>query len=230
MINLTCCHWSDSSLHDAQQLAQAKIQTIASKMFTDQILNRYPYGERPLREEIVQSIRNDKKKEVGIITRNSYGSLVLNAEEAMFIDIDFKQNNFIQSLVNAFRKLLGKNPVTEETAVVRHIEQWATGYPDLESEFTEHLGGIRCLVTNQVFDPTRESTLDILKNLRSDPLYIKLCKDQRCFGRVLPPNPGDVVSPNLPCGSRSATGNKRQLSAGGRKNTRPQRHSMPFAD
>ena len=69
--------WSDTSFEEAQQLANDKAREIALKFQNGQRLDRYTYDRNPIREEIIQSIKSDNGKELGIITRNTYGALVL---------------------------------------------------------------------------------------------------------------------------------------------------------
>jgi quercetin 2,3-dioxygenase len=49
--------------------------------------------------------------------------------------------------------------------------------------------GMRCLVTNQVFEPGRPDAAAILQALGSDPLYVRLCQAQECFRARLTPKP-----------------------------------------
>ena len=49
--------------------------------------------------------------------------------------------------------------------------------------------GLRAIVTHDVMDPQSTAALDVLKQLGSDPLYIKLCKAQECFRARLTPKP-----------------------------------------
>ena len=58
----------------------------------------YAYAERPLREEIVEELRTPRGEFVGVVTRNSYGSLVLNASQAMFVDVDLPRAAFASRL------------------------------------------------------------------------------------------------------------------------------------
>ena len=51
---LASWQWSDTSPDHAQQQAAAKVGELARKVLAQERLNRYSYGERPLREEIVR--------------------------------------------------------------------------------------------------------------------------------------------------------------------------------
>jgi hypothetical protein len=180
-----CWRWSDTSVEDARQQARVGAQQIAGKLLNQQHLDRYSYGERPMREEITRAITNAQGKEIALVTRNAYGALVLNAANAMFIDIDFKE----EKSPGPFGKLFSRSGPTQEETRLQSIEQWAQRNPGLGLRVYRTFGGLRCLVTNEVFDPTQESTLGILKSVDSDPLYVRLCRSQGCFRARLTPKP-----------------------------------------
>ena len=48
----------------------------------------YGYGSRPVREQILEEMPGPDDRPDAILTRNSYGSVVLNAARAMFVDVD----------------------------------------------------------------------------------------------------------------------------------------------
>jgi len=153
-VSAVCWHGSNVSVDDARQPARARAQQIAWKILNKQRLDRYGYGERALREEITQAVTNAHNKELGLITRNGYGALVLNAISAMFIDIDFKEEKSSGVLGKLFSK---PGPTQEEQSVAR-VEQWARRNPGLSVRIYRTFGGLRCLVTSDVFDPSHEST------------------------------------------------------------------------
>src|SRR6185437_11448436 len=80
-----CWKWSDVSVEEARRLADARALELGRILREGRPLDRYLYGEQPLREEVIRTIQ----PEVAVITRNRYGALVLNAARAMFIDVDF---------------------------------------------------------------------------------------------------------------------------------------------
>ncbi len=100
--------WSDVSWEEAQHKADDRVREVADKVRSGVQLDRYGYGERPLREEITQGVTNNPGREVAIVTRNLYGALVLNAENAMFIDIDFSDKSAARSSSGGFQWGLGK--------------------------------------------------------------------------------------------------------------------------
>ncbi|MCL4507791.1 MAG: hypothetical protein M1434_03495 [Chloroflexi bacterium] len=188
--HLVCWQWSDSSTGEAQQRASARISEIAQNLQARPFLDRYSYGDRPLREEIIQSVTNSSGREVGVVTRNAYGALVLNAANAMFIDIDFPDGGDQANRGGGLGRLFGapKAPTQEERAT-QQVVAWAAQRPDLGMRIYRTYGGLRCLITNQVFDPTKNESSAILGSLNSDPLYMRLCQVQECYRARLTPKP-----------------------------------------
>jgi len=185
---IACWQWSDVSLADAQQKAVDKAAELARRVQAGEALNRYAYDQRPLREEMTQGI-SSRGHEVGVVTRNKYGAQVLNATQAMFIDIDFKEQDTAGSLSRQMGRLLGGHAADPADPYLARVAAWASQHPDLGLRVYRTFGGLRCLVTNQVFDPTRADSLEILQALGSDPLYVRLCQAQACFRARLTPKP-----------------------------------------
>lgn len=181
--------WSDASVSEAQRKAADRVREITDKIHAGQQLNRYGYGERPLREEIVHGVDNASGSEVAIVTRNLYGALVLNAVNAMFIDIDFTDKGTSGSTGGGFSWGIGKRAPSQEDQRVERITSWASRHPDVGLRVYRTAAGLRCLITNQTFDPTRSDALDILRAFESDPLYVRLCQAQECFRARLTPKP-----------------------------------------
>lgn len=185
-VSAVCWRWSDSSVEEARQQAKIGAQQIASKLLNKQHLDRYGYGERPMREEVTQTVSGTQNKELAILTRNAYGALVLNAANAMFIDIDFAEE---KRSAGPLGGLFGKKAPSQEAVHLERIEQWSRRNPGVDLRVYRTFGGLRCLVTSDVFDPTDESTRVILTEMESDPLYVRLCRGQGCFRARLTPKP-----------------------------------------
>jgi hypothetical protein len=184
---LSSWRWSDSSTDEARQLALARVKDLADRVQRGETLNRYSYGERPLREETIQTVAGDRSRELGVITRNAYGALILNATQAMFIDIDFEPEGPGASLSAQLRKWSGKTTPNQQERVVANIRHWAANNPGVGIRLYRTSGGLRGLITNELFDPAKERTLEILRELKCDSLYTKLCRDQECFRARLSP-------------------------------------------
>jgi hypothetical protein len=101
-----CWRWSDVSVEEAARLAGQRAAELAARLQSGQPLDRYAYSDRPLREEIVQEVK-DGEQTLALVTRNSYGALVLNAAQAMFVDVDFPKQP-PASVGGLLGKLFGK--------------------------------------------------------------------------------------------------------------------------
>ncbi|MBL8093771.1 MAG: hypothetical protein JNL73_06345 [Anaerolineales bacterium] len=186
---IACWGWSDVSLSEAQTRAEDRVAAIALKVRAGQELDRYGYADRPLREEIVDAIRDRAGGEAALITRNQYGAQVLNAARALFIDIDFPETSAGGGLVGAVQQLFGAKPQDPAAPHLERLGAWARRNPFLGLRVYRTAAGLRGVVTNEVFDPARSDALDILRQLGSDPLYVRLCQAQGCFRARLTPKP-----------------------------------------
>lgn len=154
--------WSDVSLADAQEQATKRAQELADIFASGKRLDRYSYGDRPVREEIINTLSSD-----AVITRNVYGALVLNAARAMFIDVD------------------GDDRIGE-------LRSWAASHPELGVRIYRTAAGLRALVTNRTFEPKSAEATSLLQEAGSDPLYVRLCQIQESFRARLTPKPWRV--------------------------------------
>src|SRR5205823_10965168 len=93
--------WSNESLEQAREVARDKARRIAVAVASGQMERReYGYGERPLPEPILRTFGNGGEGPKAVVTRNSYGAIVLNARDLMFVDID-REDSSPQSLAGA---------------------------------------------------------------------------------------------------------------------------------
>ena len=193
--DLTFWHWSDSSVAEAAQAAEARAREVALRFTSFADLNRYGYADRPMREEIIDVIKGHDGRESAIVTRNAYGALILNAAHVMFIDIDFDSTAKSSPLRRLFGKSAAPSPVDEHLA---KIEEWARRNPQLSLRVYRTAGGLRGLITNELFEPTDPGSTQILQSLDSDLLYVRLCRVQECYRARLTPKPWRCGSTNPP--------------------------------
>jgi hypothetical protein len=192
--DLTFWRWSDASQAEAAQAAQAHARDVAARFTSFDKLDRYGYADRPLREEIVEVITGSDGRESAIVTRNSYGALILNAARVMFIDIDFEA----QDKSSPLRRLMGGGAPSPLAQQLARIEEWARRHPQFGLRVYRTAGGLRGLITNELFDPTDPSSIQLLQSFNSDPLYVRLCRAQECFRARLTPKPWRCGSGNPP--------------------------------
>ncbi|MBZ0165238.1 MAG: hypothetical protein K8I00_00425 [Candidatus Omnitrophica bacterium] len=190
-----CYRGSMQSVEEARRLAAEAVRTIAQNFVAGKKPARYAYADRPLREEIIQEI-TEAEDTVALVTRNSYGALVLNTARVMFVDIDCPFNTFGERIKHFFARLFKQPYQTPKEKVLARIEEWARNHPRYEFRIYETFAGYRCLMTNQTFDPRSDEAKDILESMGSDPLYRKLCEVQECFRARLTPKPFRCECPN----------------------------------
>lgn len=90
----------------------------------------------------------------------------------------------------AFKKWAApKDQLALEQAKLATIEKWAERYHRALFRVYRTPRGFRVLAMHDLFDPSSETTKAILESLGSDPIYIKMCRLQRCFRARLTPKP-----------------------------------------
>jgi len=91
-VPFSCCQWSERSLAEAQARAREVAERIARRIRGGEALpERYAYGTRPLREEVLRELRGGDDALAAVLTRNAYGAVVLNAAGTMFVDVDLAE-------------------------------------------------------------------------------------------------------------------------------------------
>ena len=167
---------SNLSLDDASLRAREKLEKIKRKIYGDR--NVFEDYEVEIREEILQVV--DEKT---IITRNRYGAQVMNAENLMFLDIDKPKS----TLGGLFKK---SSPAGDKENIFDMVRKLAeTKYGQFGFRLYETYQGARVIVTGSAFDARDNSTLAIMKDFNTDPLYASICRKQGCFRARLTPKP-----------------------------------------
>ncbi len=79
-----------------------------------------------------------------------------------------------------------KNPFA---AALARIEQFASKNPSWKLRVYRTPMGYRVLAMHSTFDPTAEEPFSFMEALKSDPLYIRMCRNQKCFRARISPKP-----------------------------------------
>jgi len=169
--------WSFETLEGARQDAVARAKR---------------YLERPLREEIVESIQQDGQ-EVGAITRNRYGSLVLNTTSVCFVDVDFpvlETQGVLDSLSLMFSPAKKRRRLeTLRQGTLDWLKGWFAKNLQRSFRLYETAAGARLLFTDRLYNPASDDVAALFAELGSDMLYRKLTLKQECFRARLTPKP-----------------------------------------
>lgn len=190
---MTARGWSDESIGAARICAQEIARRVAQRLMARPgDAPRYPYGDRPLPEPILSEFR-DGASLFGVITRNGYGSVVMNTDQMMFVDIDRQDTTSVPraDLQSLFSGLFGKpapsaaKPVDTVTEGIRKVlERWR-----LSARVYRTAGGYRVLIVNRRFTATSPEAEALMREFGADPLYVRLCRMQESFRARLTPKP-----------------------------------------
>ena len=187
--NLRLKKWAGSN--DSLSAAKADAER-AVRAVRDQIgkfappRDGYSYSTRDVPEEIVRDLGPEN-----VFTRNAIGFLVLNTTQIFFADIDLPRGpGFIA-------RLFGASPQKPEIDAIARLKRFLDTRPSLGARIYRTRAGLRYLFTHAP-QAVNDETLGWLKELDSDALYTKLCKNQQCFRARLSPKPWriDVERPN----------------------------------
>lgn len=185
--------WSSKSVEEAQKLADDAAQNLAQRHARGEMLPN-PHGYypgRPFREQLLREVKNGAGETIAVITRNSYGCLVLNTSRVMFVDIDLPEPK--RRSGGFLKKLFGKPDLTppEDPAknALAKVETWTRNQDGWGWRIYRTRAGLRLLATHALFDPEAVASNGIFTALGADPLYTRLCKTQKCFRARLSPKP-----------------------------------------
>ncbi len=180
-------------MEDARRSAIDSAQRVIGKLRAGEQLDRYGYGTGAIREDVKQRFHDDRGTLVAAITQNAYGSLVLNTAQAMFVDIDLDEPSPTAMLSYHLRSLFVRNlqrPIAEiEARAMDHIAAFFRTASDWSARLYRTHSGLRLFATHAEFQPDGDEALQAFSALGADPLYVRLCRDQRCFRARLTPKP-----------------------------------------
>jgi hypothetical protein len=193
--------WSSQGIVEAQALADTAARELAYRAKTGPRLKHHGayYPNRPVREQVLEEFYDLAGDKASIITRNSYGCLVLNAARAMFVDIDLDGESrnpatgeIIYEASGGFfanlRRSFGSRVTGEERAIAK-VEEWTRQHSDWGWRIYRTFAGLRLLATHALIDSDAGITADVFQSVDADPLYRQLCKTQKCFRARLTPKP-----------------------------------------
>ena len=208
--NLECYGGSNKNLEEALERAADRARAAAAAIALGQDPQQYAYSDRPVREEIVREIEHNGET-VAVLTRNAYGSLILNSPRVLFADIDYPPQGgfhlpgFLLSMIGAVAKLFGQESRATQHAgqspdekIVDRVRRLVDETAGLGVRLYRTTHGFRGLVTTGTWDPLAPETLRLLTDFGSDPLYVTLCKAQECFRARVSPKPWRCRAPKPP--------------------------------
>ena len=145
------------------------LSEVAARIASGDLSRKYPYGERPLREEILRTFGETEAPNEAVVTRNRYGALVLNTARVPFIDVDAPDPE--PDWIRKLRALFGRRLPETPDAVLERIRAACRRYERHGFRIYRTRSGFRVLATDLLFDPTSASTRELLDAFGSDPRF-----------------------------------------------------------
>jgi hypothetical protein len=168
----------------ARKDAAERLQRVQERLRRgERFPQRYAYGARPLREEILQVLEDVNRTEpAAVVTRNGYGAQVLSSARLLFLDIDLPP----PTLFHRLARLFGRTPPHEAAlARLRTVltQQGAT------FRIYRTASGFRVMGIDRAFEPAAAETAALMRATGTDPEYARLCIAQASFRARLTPKP-----------------------------------------
>jgi hypothetical protein len=182
--DLTCWGGSSQSIDDAKEKAVKKLHRWIQSIGGGEKLAEYEYACGQLREELIEEIVGEQGDVIGAITRNRYGSLVLNSASVLIADVDVPEPGLIDWLMSLFGR-----KTKDKSFYLERVHKFSQDFPDYSMVVYETHSGLRVFITGDEFEPRSENAALILDLLQSDALYRKLCLSQQSYRARLTPKP-----------------------------------------
>jgi hypothetical protein len=177
--------WSAVSRGEAADLARQRLAGLVARVQQGLGLPRgYAYGSRPVREEIVDEIRGADGA-TAVLTRNGYGSLVLNAARALFLDVDLPEPGPVSTVA----RWLGRRAGDGETAVLGRLREALGRESRASFRIYRTAAGFRVLAIDPEFTPGSPESERLMEAAGADRAFAALCRTQRSFRARLTPKP-----------------------------------------
>ncbi len=125
-----------------------------------------------------------------VITRNRYGSLVLNTQTLCFVDVDSFQDSLLRRMFG-----LGRAP---EQLLLQKVRSLCAADTTLSARVYRTAHGWRVLLQGEGISPVSPRMEQLFDALQADPLYRNLCRKQLCWRARLSPKPFHLGLPRFP--------------------------------
>lgn len=188
-----CWGWSDVSLAEAEERGRQRANAVAEMIRSGNRPDSYLYGDRPMREEIIDEWKREDSTTYAAVTLNAYGCHVLNTAGVMFVDVDLPPVSSWEAFKHKLAGLFGNRGPSprqrQEADALARVEDMIRADPRCGVRAYRTRAGLRYLLTHGQADPVATDTHNAMEALGADPLYMRLCKVQECFRARLTPKP-----------------------------------------
>ena len=177
--------WGDDAAQ-AEREAKGKLARLLERVRRGEPFpDKYAYGSRPLREEILETVGDGEPR--AILTRNRYGATILNAARLLFLDVDLPEDGGDGGLLG---RLFNKGK--PEDAALAKLRDALNNAGKGRFRLYRTAGGFRAIAVDRAFDPAGKEAQDLMKATGTDPFFVRLCLAQKSFRARLSPKPWRV--------------------------------------
>ena len=195
--------WSDDSMDAARQMLEERarlLQEFYAEPVTDERARRLradlaslaTAGQGEYAADMLEPVVRGLDA-ANIITRNRYGSLVLNSTDTCFADVD----TVPQTLLQLLKSLFGAGAAPEQRLLAT-LRQVGAEHPELSMRLYRTAKGWRILFSGPGIELGSPLVDTLFTRLHVDPLYSALCRKQACWRARLTPKPWRLKLPRCP--------------------------------
>lgn len=202
---------SDLSVEDARRDARERLDRLvaAGGPQRGRRADEY-YPDRRLPEELLQEIPGPGGELIAVITRNRYGAAVLNTDAVLISDVDLPAGPAPADrpgglVARLFGRSRGQRPAAEDPdeyglpgsgprgedhqRILARIGDFCVHHPELGVRTYRTRNGFRLLLTGTGARPGSDRARELMDGLRSDRLYMTLCRVHDSYRARLTPKP-----------------------------------------
>lgn len=211
-IALTVWGWSWESASDAESVAAERLTTACANLQAGAERGNY-YPRLPLREEMLREVSGASGELLAVITWNRYGAQVLSTQAVLIADVDLPAQRPSRGRLRRMFSSGADDPArSPEALALERIAAYADRSPQRGTHVYRTAAGLRVIITGDRVEPSSPAAKDILEQLGTDPVYLRLCAAHGTYRARLTPKPWRLQPPlpappvRWPYGSTDARG------------------------
>ncbi len=188
--------WSANSAVEAETMAETRARNTEQKWTAGrfQPTNWYQpgfYEDLPPREEIIDEVADSLGNTQALVTRNAYGSLVLNTDRMLIIDVDQPQNpnavgSLIKKAIGVFFSRAAPPAEIPQNVLPQNLRE-ALNQSTRQFRVYQTAAGWRLIMCDAAIGAVDKASLEIMRQFPVDQQYLRLCERQKtCRARLTP--------------------------------------------
>lgn len=187
--------WSWASEQDAESVATERLTTAFANLQAGAARGNY-YPRLPLREETLREVSGTAGELLAVVTRNRYGADVLSTQAVVIADVDLPAQRPSRGRLRRIFASGAEDPAdSPEALALERIAAYADRSPQRGTHVYRTAAGLRVIITGDQIEPSSPAAQDILEQLGTDPVYLRLCAAHGTYRARLTPKPWRLRPP-----------------------------------